>query len=89
MEGHRLIKGALPPNLDATEFFAILGSYYQNKDIIEKVRVYPVTVICDEESYILILCDRDSKFILYKDLGRTINFVDYPYWRQGKQVTCK
>ncbi len=60
-----------------------------HSEIIEKVRVYPVTVMRDEESYVLILCDKDSKFILYKGLGRTIDFVDYPYFREGKTVSCK
>ena len=70
-------------------FFTILGPYYRNGEIIEKVREYPVTIIRDEESYVLILCDKDSKFILYKDLGRTIDFVDYPYWREKKRVSCE
>lgn len=89
IEGHRLMEGSLPPNLDATEFFTILGPYYRKKEIVEKVRAYPVTVMRDEESYVLVLCDKDSKFIIYKDLGRTIDFVDYPYFREGKTVSCK
>ncbi|MDI7259233.1 MAG: hypothetical protein QME90_04835 [Thermodesulfobacteriota bacterium] len=33
--------------------------------------------------------DQKSKFILYKDLGRTVTLVDYPYWRKVEKVPCE
>jgi hypothetical protein len=88
IEGHRLSTGPLPSDLNAEKFFLILEQYYPNKEIIRKVEKYPVRVYPESNSYVLILCDQQSKFILYKDLGRTIIFVDHPYWREGKKVSC-
>jgi hypothetical protein len=88
VQGHTLLNGPLPPDLDAVKFFAILEPYYQNKEPIEKVKLYPVRVIPQDESYVLILCDKESRFIVYKDLGNTIDFVDYRYWQEQKQVPC-
>ena len=88
IEGHRLITGALPSDLNAEKFFSILEQYYPDKEIIRKVKKYPVRVYPEGNSYVLILCDQESKFILYKDLGRTITFIDYPYWREEKKVPC-
>ena len=83
-----ILNGPLPPDLDAAKFFAILAPYYQNKEPIQKVKSYPVRVILQEESYVLILCDKEAKFIVYKDLGKTIDFVDYRYWHEHKQIPC-
>lgn len=88
IEGHRLSTGPLPPDLNADKFFSILEQYYPDEEIMRKVKKYPVRVYLEPDSYVLILCDQESKFILYKDLGRTITFVDYPYWREGKKVPC-
>jgi hypothetical protein len=88
MEGHRLITGPLPSDLNAEKFFSILDQYYPDKEIIRKVNKYPVRVYPEDNSYVLILCDQESKLILYKDLGRTITFIDYPYWREGEKVSC-
>jgi hypothetical protein len=88
IQGHTLLNGPLPPDLDAPKFFTILDPYYQNKDPIEKVKSYPVTVIPQDESYALILCDKESRLIVYKDQGKTIDFVDYRYWHENKQVPC-
>jgi len=89
IEGHRLLTGSLPSDLNAEKFFSILERYYPDKEIVEKVKRYPVRVLPETHSYVLILCDKSSKFIIYKDLGRTITFVDYPYWREGKEVPCQ
>jgi hypothetical protein len=88
IEGHRLSTGPLPSDLNAKKFISILEQYYPDKEIIRKVSKYPVRVYPEDNSYVLILCDQESKFILYKDLGRTITFIDYPYWREGKKVPC-
>lgn len=89
IEGHKLLTGPLPPDLNAEKFFSILELYYPDKEILQKVKKYPVKVSLESDSYILILCDKKSKLILYKDLGRTTTFVDYPYWREGKKVPCQ
>ena len=89
MEGHRLLTGSLPSDLNAEKFFSILEQYFPDKEIIEKVRRYPIRVSPENHSYVLILCDQNSKFVLYKDLGQTITFIDYPYWRQGENVPCQ
>lgn len=89
IEGHRLLTGSLPSDLNAEKFFSILERYYPDREIIQKVKKYPVKVFPEGHSYVLILCDQQSKLILYKDLGRTITFVDYPYWREGKRVSCQ
>jgi len=89
IEGHRLQTGSLPPDLDAEKFFSILESYYPDKKIIKVVRKYQVRVFREGESYVLILCDKASKMALYKDLGSTIIFVDFPYYREGKKVPCQ
>jgi hypothetical protein len=88
IQGHRLSTGSLPADLDADKFFSILERYYPDQEIIQKVRKYPLRVYPEGDSYVLILCDQESKFILYKDLGTTITFIDYPYWRETKQVDC-
>lgn len=88
IQGYTLLNGPLPSDLDASKFFVILDPYYPNKDPIEKVKSYPVTVIPQDESYVIILCDKESRFIVYKDLGKTIDFVDYRYWHESKQVPC-
>jgi hypothetical protein len=89
MEGHRLQTGSLPPDLDAKKFFSILESYYPDKKIIKIVKKYPVRVFREGESYVLILCDKASKMVLYKDFGSTIIYVDFPYYREGKKVPCQ
>ena len=89
IEGHRLLTGTLPSDLNAEKFFSILEQYYPDKEIIKKVKKYPVRVFREGESYVLILCDKGSKMALYKDLGSTITFVDFPYYREGKKVPCQ
>lgn len=88
IQGYTLLNGLLPPDLDAPKFFVILEPYYPNKEPIEKIKLYPVRVLPQDESYMLILCDKESRFIVYKDLGKTIDFVDYRYWHENKQVPC-
>jgi hypothetical protein len=89
IEGHRLQAGSLPSDLDAPKFFSILEKYYPDNKIIKIVKRYPVQVSSEGESYILILCDKGSKMALYKDLGSTITYVDFPYYREGKKVPCR
>jgi hypothetical protein len=88
IKGHTLLQGPLPQDLDAEKFFSILEPYYQDKGCLIKVKVYPVRVYIQDDSYGLILCDKDSKFTFYKDLGKTTDFVDFPYYRQQKEVPC-
>ena len=88
IEGHKLQTGSLPLDLDAEKFFSILEKYYPDKKIIKIVKKYPVRVSPEGESYILILCDKASKMALYKDLGSTITFVDFPYYREGQRPPC-
>ena len=89
MEGHRLLTGSLPSDLNTEIFFSILEKYYPDKEIILKVKKYPVKVFIEGDSYKLALCDQQSRLMLYRDLGETITFVDYPYWREGKEVPCQ
>lgn len=89
IEGHKLLNGPLPADLNAEKFFAILDPYYPDKSIIAKVREYPVKVSPHGESYVLTLCDKKSRFMLYKDLGETITLVDFPYWREKKKEKCQ
>lgn len=88
IKGHQLQQGALPPDLDAKMFFSILDSYYQDKECLKNVMAYPVRVRAEADSYILTLCDKDSEFACYKDLGNTTHFVDFPYYRQQELVPC-
>jgi hypothetical protein len=88
IEGHRLSTGPLPSDLNEEKFFSILKQYYPDSEIIRKVKEYPVRVGPEGSSYVLVLCDQESKFILYKDFGRTITFVDHPYWRENEKVDC-
>jgi len=88
IEGHRLSTGPLPSDLNADKFFSILEQYYPDTEIIRKVNKYPVRVHPEGISYVLIVCDQESKFIFYKDFGRTITFIDHPYWREEKKVPC-
>lgn len=88
IEGHKLQTGSLPLDLDAEKFFSILEKYYPDKKIIKIVKKYPVRVSRQGESYVLILCDKASKMVLYKDLGSTITFVDFPYYREGQRPPC-
>ncbi|PKN62618.1 MAG: hypothetical protein CVU57_23505 [Deltaproteobacteria bacterium HGW-Deltaproteobacteria-15] len=89
IEGRRILDERLPPDLDVEKFFAFLALDYSSKSYIERVREYPVKVYSDGESYILVLCDQDGKWILFKDLGRTTDKVDYPFGREGKMVPCQ
>jgi len=88
-DGNGRVHRHCPSDLNAEKFFSILEQYYPDKEIIEKVKRYPVIVALESHSYVLILCDEKSEFVLYKDLDRTITIIDYPYWREGKRVPCK
>ncbi len=87
-EGYRIRHGSLPPDLDADKFFKMIRPFYVDDEMEQKVRQYPVTVFREDESYVLILCDKEARYILYKDLGKTIDRVDFPYWREREQVAC-
>lgn len=90
VEGYRLINGSLPSDLDSDKFFAILDDYYKaNRKPIQKVREFPVFVHPEGENYVLVVCSKDSVFSSYRDLGRTTDRVDFPYWREGKRVPCE
>jgi hypothetical protein len=86
--GFQMVGGDLPTDLNADKFFAILTPLYSDDEMIRKVGAYPVIVNSDDASYALMLCDKRNRYILYRDLGKTIDYVDDPYWRQGKKVAC-
>jgi len=86
--GFQMTGGSLPTDLNSDKFFAILTPLYSDDEMMRKVRAYPVIVTPDGESYALILCDKETRYILYRDLGKTIDYVDFPYWRQGDKVAC-
>jgi hypothetical protein len=88
IKGHQLQQGPLPSDLDADMFFSILDRYYQDKECLKQVKVYPVRVSAEDDSYVLVLCDKDSQFIHYKDVGKTTYYVDFPYYRQNQLVPC-
>ncbi len=88
IEGYQLANGPLPKNLNADVFFALLQPFYKDTGIMEKVRKYPVAVFNEGESYVLILCDKDARFTVLKDLGATTDRIDFPYYREQKQVPC-
>jgi len=75
----RLNGKELPVDLDAQKFFPFLATVYPHPDIIEKVKRYPVKVQKEGKSYILTLCDKQSVWMLYKDLGATTDRVDNVY----------
>lgn len=88
IEGYKLKGGTLPADLDSEKFFAILSKYYPRQDMIQAVLEYPVKVHAEGDDYVLTLCDKDSKFILLRDLGKTTDKVDFRYRDEGKQVEC-
>ena len=79
----------LPANLDAQKFFSLLEAVYPHQDIIEKVKQYPVKVRRKGESYVLILCDKQSEWRLYEDLGETTYIVDNIYDPEERTVRCR
>jgi hypothetical protein len=89
IEGYWRQTGSLPPDLDAKKFFSILEDHYPDKKIIKIVKKYPAWVSREGDSYVLILCDRKARMSLYKDLGSTTNFVDFPYYREGQKIYCQ
>ena len=78
-----------PPDIDAEKFFATLQKYYFNPEVIEKVKQFPMTVENDGNSYILTCCDREGKYKLYRDLGKTTDYTDDAYWPDRRAVPCK
>ena len=79
----------LPVNLDAQQFFSLLEAVYPHQDIIEKVKQYPVKVRRKGKSYVLILCDKQSEWRLYEDLGETTHFVDNIHDPEERTVRCR
>lgn len=88
MAGHVLIDGPLPDDIDQATFFTILERYYTDHTLIDRVRRYPVHVDANKGSYTLSLCDRRGRWAMYKDLGETIDKVDFPYVRLGQAIPC-
>ncbi len=78
-----------PPDLDTQKFFSILEERYPNKEIIEKLKEYYVSVRNERESYDISICDKQHLYCLYRDFGRTKNYVDYPYWPEGERPVCE
>jgi len=84
------LKGkGLPVDLDAQKFFSLLEAGYPYRDHIEKVKKYPVHVRRKGESYVLTLCDKQSEWMLYKDLGETTHMVDNIYDPEERTVRCR
>jgi hypothetical protein len=79
----------LPVDLDAQKFFSFLEAGYPYQDHIEKVKQYPVKVRRKGGSYILTLCDKQSEWMLYKDLGETTHVVDNIYDPEERTVRCR
>jgi len=79
----------LPAKLDTQKFFSLLETVYPDKDIIEKVKQFPVKVKREGKSYVLTLCDKKSEWILYKDSGETTHIVDYILAPEGLMVACR
>ncbi len=79
----------LPVDLDAQQFFSLLEAGYPYRDHIEKVKQYPVKVQRKGGSYVLTLCDKQSEWMLYKDLGETTHIVDNVYDPEERTVRCR
>jgi hypothetical protein len=79
----------LPADLDAQKFFSLLEAGYPHQDPIEKVKQYPVKVRRERGSYVLTLCDKQSEWMLYKDLGETTHMVDNIYDPEERTVRCR
>lgn len=88
IEGYKLKGGSLPTDLDGDSFFAVLEELGPGKEMIEAVREYPVRVYFEGGDYVLVLCDRDSRYALMKDLGQTTDKVDFRYLAEGIQAPC-
>ena len=86
----KALKGkSLPTDLDAEKFFDVLEKYYTNKEAINEVKQYYVEVTNDADSYDIVICDRQHKWRLYRDLGKTTDHVEYPYWPERKEIECQ
>jgi hypothetical protein len=86
----KALKGKpLPRDLDAEKFFDVLQKHYTNQEAINEVRQYHVEVDNDADSYDILICDRQHKWRLYKDLGKTTDHVEYPYWPERKEIECQ
>ena len=86
----KALKGKpLPRDLDAQKFFAVLEKHYPNQEIINEVKEYRVRVDNDGDSYDIVICDKQYKWRLYRDLGKTIDHVEYPYWPERKEIECE
>jgi hypothetical protein len=79
----------LPVDLDAQQFFSLLEGGYPYRDHIEKVKRYPVKVRRKGESYVLTLCDKQSEWMLYRDLGETTYRVDNIYDPEERTARCR
>jgi len=86
----KALKGKpLPRDLDAEKFFAVLEKHYTNQEAINEVKQYHVEVTNDADSYDIVICDKQHKWRLYRDLGKTIDYVEYPYWPERKEIECQ
>ena len=88
IKGHTLSDGPLPAALDAARFFRLLEPDYSAKTCLRTVQAYPVEVGPRDDSYALYLCDKQHRWVLYEDLGATLDRVDRPYVRERIEVTC-
>ncbi len=86
----KALKGVeMPPDLNRDKFFEVLEKHYPRKEIIDAVKEYYVKAANKDESYDLLVCDKERRWRLYRDYGETLDFVEYPYWPDGERVECR
>lgn len=88
IEGYKMKGGSLPADLDGDSFIALMDELCPGKQMIQAVRDYPLRVHSEGGDYVLVLCDRDSRYALMKDLGQTTDKVDFRYQAEGILAPC-
>jgi hypothetical protein len=73
--------------LDANKFFTLI-SPYASQDCLRRVRAYPVTVRPAGTSYLLTVCDKCRRWVLFEDDGATVDKVDHAFVRDGIEMKC-
>lgn len=75
-------------SLDRDRFFAVLEPAYSDRTCLDRVMAYPIQVRSEGQSYVLTVCEKGRRWLLFEDDGRTIDQVDRAYVREGKKVSC-
>jgi hypothetical protein len=73
--------------LDAEKFFALLAPY-ADQSCLRRVRAYPVMVRQAGTSYLLTVCEKGRRWVLFEDDGATLDKVDHAFVRDGVEVKC-